>query len=352
LLLATAPKIKHNKGNIAIYSEKKCQDGWGSRHSIWESRPEEEEKKDNFEMQWMDFNYIIKRTIYEIKNTMYIGEAVPIFSTDWVFGHALLFGSKIKKITKDAVWMKPITIANNKFPIIKFNPENPWLNWILESTKKAVKCSKNYYFVQPQYGAGAGDTLGMLLGVDKLLICIKDNPGIIKNMLKTISNVIIALYNKLFQIVGSSKLEGFVNYVGCWSPHKTITIDCDLGTMISEKIYKDIFLPPLLESMYTAKHRIYHLDGTDQLHILDTILNIKDLHAIQWAPGVGREEIMQWIPLIKKIQNKKKSIVLYCTPPEVIPLLQEIFPEGICISTSFSNKEEAEQLIEKIEKIY
>lgn len=351
LLRITAPKIKLTKDNEVNINENLYKEGWGSRHAIWELRPEKE-KEDNAEIEWLDIDYMIKRSLYEINNTFYFGESVPIFTTDWTFGHALLFGSKIKKITKDAVWMEPLPLVEDKYPIIEFNPANYWWNWIQESTTEAVKNSKKYYFVQPAHGANSGDTLGMLVGIEKLLTHIKDSPDWVKTALETISNVIIDLYDRLFHIINLSGLEGFVNYVGCWSPFKTITIDCDLGSMISEETHKNIFLPSLIKVMNIAKHRIYHLDGTAQLHLLDTLLNIKDLHAIQWAPGVGKEEIMQWLPIIEKVQSKKKSIVLYCTSQEVIPLLKKISPEGLCISVSCSDEEEARALIGKVEKLH
>jgi len=66
----------------------------------------------------------------------------------------------------------------------------------------------------------------------------------------------------------------------------------------------------------------------------------------------GKEAIMQWLPVIKKVQDKKKSIVLYCTSHEVLPLLKEVSPEGLCLSVGCEDENEALSLIEQVEKLY
>ena len=350
LLQIRVPKVRlYPKGSVACNKDKKL-DGWGDRFAVWESRPDKEE--DTFEEQWMDIDYIIKRTLYEIENASHLCESIPMFTTNWVFGHALLFGSKIGKITKDAVFVEPLTLKENQYPDLRFDPDDQCWRWFQEITVKSVKGSKNKYFVQPAYGATAGDTLGLLIGMEKLLIYIKDNPKWVKYSLNEIAGAIIRLYEKLFPIVSSGSLDGYINWVGCWSASRNIALDCDIGNMVSEETFKDIFIPSIMKIMDIGKYSIYHLDGTEQLRMLDTLLNIRGLHAIQWAPGVGKEAIMHWVPLVRRIQDKRKSLVLYCTSQEVLPLLKEVRPEGLCLSVSCRDGSEAESLMEKVEGLY
>jgi len=281
--------VKKVKLNPRSGNKNEPLDGWGDRFAIWESRPDKEE--DTFEKQWMDIDYIIKRTLYEIKYTGYFGKSIPIFTTNWVFGHALLFGSKIGKITGDDVFVEPLSLEKNSYPALKFDLENYYWNYLQEITARAVKCSENKYFVQPAYGTYSGDTLGILIGSVKLLTYIKDNPQWVKDSLTKIADAIIKLYEKLFQIVSSNGPDGHVNYIGCWSGERNIAVDCDIGSMISEETYKDIFLPSIMKIMNIVKYRIYHLDGTKQLRLLDILLDIKEIHAIQWAPGVEKKQL-------------------------------------------------------------
>jgi len=59
--------------------------------------------------------------------------------------------------------------------------------------------------------------------------------------------------------------------------------------------------------------------------------------------------IMQWVPLIKKIQAANKSVVVDLSPTELEPFMKEVDPEGIllCINADLSIQKE---IIKKVEK--
>jgi hypothetical protein len=103
--------------------------------------------------------------------------------------------------------------------------------------------------------------------------------------------------------------------------------------------------------MHSVEYRHFHVDGIvlAKAH-LDTLLDLPELQSIQWVPGDGRTEILQWVPLIQKIQSKKKAAYVFATPGEVLPLLKEVRPEGLCISVQCENESSARRLIETVEK--
>ena len=98
--------------------------------------------------------------------------------------------------------------------------------------------------------------------------------------------------------------------------------------------------------MHTVDHRIYHLDGVVALQHLPTLLALPELHAIQWLPGAGREEIAQWIPLIQRVQAAGKGIAVYVQPAEIPRLRHECRPEGLLINTTCQSEDEARRLLD------
>ena len=98
-------------------------------------------------------------------------------------------------------------------------------------------------------------------------------------------------------------------------------------------------------------HRIYHLDGPGALHHLDALLALRELHAIQWVPGAGNEEIMQWIPLIKRIQKRGKSVQVVCEPEEVVPLIREVDRKGLCVWTRCRTEAMARDLLRQLSSL-
>jgi hypothetical protein len=154
----------------------------------------------------------------------------------------------------------------------------------------------------------------------------------------------------LWQLAYTSEtgVEGSLNYCGCWSPARTLAFDCDVSCNISPEAYREVMLPPLIESMHCVDHRIYHLDGRGALHHLETLLAVPELHAIQWVPGAGHEEVRQWIPLIQHIQSKGKGVQVMCRPEEVDLLMGEVKLEGLCINTHCETEEQARWLVERV----
>ena len=80
---------------------------------------------------------------------------------------------------------------------------------------------------------------------------------------------------------------------------------------------------------------IFHMDGKGVANHLDTLLAEPGIRAIQWVQGVGEDEpILQWIPLIKRIQSAGKSVVVDLKPKELEAFMAQVSPEGIflCIA--------------------
>ena len=66
------------------------------------------------------------------------------------------------------------------------------------------------------------------------------------------------------------------------------------------------------------------------LRHLDRILEIPQIHAIQWVQGVGADlPILQWLPVIKKIQAAGKGVVVDLQLDELEPFIAAMKPDGL-----------------------
>ena len=59
------------------------------------------------------------------------------------------------------------------------------------------------------------------------------------------------------------------------------------------------------------KKTIDHLYGVGQLNHLDSLLSIKKLDGIQWVPGDGQPDIINWPEVFKKIIDSDKLIQFF-----------------------------------------
>jgi corrinoid protein of di/trimethylamine methyltransferase len=88
------------------------------------------------------------------------------------------------------------------------------------------------------------------------------------------------------------------------------------------------------------------------MHHLDALLEIKELNAIQWTPGVGEPQggSPKWYDLYKKILAGGKSIMAcWVTLDELRPLLDNIGGDGVHIEMDFHNEREVEQAMEIVD---
>jgi len=65
---------------------------------------------------------------------------------------------------------------------------------------------------------------------------------------------------------------------------------------------------------------------------IDAILTLPNLQAINWDQGCGSDEpIMQWLPLIKKIQEAGKSVIVDLKMHELDEFMKKVDPTGILL---------------------
>ncbi len=95
---------------------------------------------------------------------------------------------------------------------------------------------------------------------------------------------------------------------------------------------------------------VYHLDGPGQIPHLDAILSLSKLRAIQWIPTPDRPAMLDWIPLLQRIQTAGKGVVVSCTPDEVLPLFDALNPYELILSTGCASASQADDLLLAVEQ--
>jgi hypothetical protein len=77
---------------------------------------------------------------------------------------------------------------------------------------------------------------------------------------------------------------------------------------------------------------VFHLDGPGVARHIDTILTLPNLQAIHWVQGYGNNEpLIQWLPLIKKIQGAGKSVIVDLKMHELDEFIKKVDPTGIML---------------------
>ena len=299
-----------------------------------------------------DFDYMIPRMVREVETTYYGGEAVPLFGAGLSVGWSLPFGCE-PEFRRGTVWAEPLPVKEDGYPEIVFSEDNPWWRNYLSGAGRAARASRGRYFILPQMGNDAGDTLALIRGGQTLMMDIAEDPEWVASAVAKISDIIMERDREVASVASPEAcgIEGNVNDHRCWWSGSARGVNCDISCMVSARTLEEIFLPSLVKTMRCFQRNSYELDGPGAIHNLDVLLDVPELDAIQWIPGDGRREAMQWAPLIRRVQDKGKSLRMTVRPEEIEPMLRDVRPEGLCFSTECETEAEARELVEHVGRL-
>jgi hypothetical protein len=306
------------------------------------------------ETQWTGPAYMIRRTERDLVATYYGGEALPWCWNPISAGWAMLFGCQ-PHYSAATAYVDPAPVGLDGFPALDGWRESQAWSWTRESHVAFACASRGRFFVPVFWGNSSLDILGLVRGVEQLMMDFILNPAWLQAALRQMNDILYASFEELWPLVGQAAtgLEGCVETCGFWSPGKARTFDADLAYNISPRAFRRFVLPPLVDWMGQVDHASWHLDGVGNLRHLDTLLGLPELHAVQWVQGEGpHKPILSWVPLLRQIQAHGKSLQVLCEPEEVEPLLREIRPEGLAIRTHCRTEAAARQLIERVARYY
>ena len=250
---------------------------------------------------------------------------------------------------EDTIWIHPNPDFTNE---IVFNPEHP--NWILhKELLKACKAKANgHYFVgMPDLMEGL-DVLAALKGTDRVLLDTVMQPEILEQQMQQINDIYFKVFDELYDIIREGDEMAFC-YFSSWAPGKMSKLQSDISTMISQDDYRRFVQPFIREQCQKIDYTLYHLDGVGAMHHLPALLEIEELNAIQWTPGVGEPQggSPKWYDLYKKILAGGKSVMAcWVTLDELKPLLDHIGADGVHLEMDFHNEKEVEQAMRIVEE--
>lgn len=302
--------------------------------------------------RWMDAEYILKCANWYMQNTRYLGEAFPVLNPDLGpdffaagYGTELEYGESTSWATH---FLTDEEVEN--YSAFCLDMKNAYFRKMDELVKAAVEDGKDKYLVGITDLHPGADCLVAMRGPQELCYDIYDNPDFIKKAVLDILPDLKKVYDHYYSMTTKYQ-KGSTCWMSLWHPEKWYVPSCDFSCMISRDQYEELIVKEIeLETEYLDAS-IYHLDGPDALRHLDRILQIPQLNGVQWVYGAGQPTAVHWIPVIKKIQEAGKCVVINVPADELEVLLSEVKPEGVCYHVEGVRSEEhARALMEMAEK--
>jgi hypothetical protein len=299
---------------------------------------------------WTDPEENLKRMKHWFENTHFGGEAIPATYVNWGASAAAAFFGSVPTFKKTSVWYSNVI---HDWEAWKWNfdeENNKWWKMIWNITVHLLEHAEGNYFVgMPEFG-DAADNLSLMRGMDNLAVDCYENPEEISKAIEFMDARWVHLHEKLYQLLQHTNDGGGVlPWMSLWAPGRIDQLACDFSTMLSPDTFRDFFVRDIEIMGSWMEYGMYHLDGQKCMrNMLDTLLNIDCIKAIEFTPGAGAPPTLsaEYIPRYKKTLESGKRLYLLAAPDEVQPLCETLPSKGLFLCSFADSKREADLMIE------
>jgi hypothetical protein len=299
--------------------------------------------------RWFDAEFQVEFFREAIRGRKFYGETFPVFWPNLGPNVYAAFHGCELEFGEVTSWIQHPVSGPEDLAKLRFSRDNEYFRGIEELTRAALEVCGDEFLVGYTDLHGSLDCLADWRNPQELCIDLMDDPDFVRDMLALANANFLPVYDHFdARLKAAGQLS--VTWMGIPSRGKMHIPSCDFSTLISTDYFREFFLPSMLTEVRHMTHNIFHLDGKGLLRHLDTLLEVPEIHAIQWVQGVGDDQpILQWLPVIHKIQAAGKGVIVDLQPSELDDFMAVTRPEGIflCLAAAEENQP---ALLEKIKR--
>lgn len=267
----------------------------------------------------------------DMQQMLCVGDAVPRISVDLgPMPLAGIFGGQ-RETGYDTLWTHSFIDDDwSNAPDWSISAEQPV--WVLmkELLARVGQEAKGRYLVcAPDLGA-AGDLIQIMRGSSPLCMDVIDRPERIQAALDGIFSSWTYAFTEVYRIVVEQD-AGLYQWLRLWSSQPYVVPACDFSAVLGPRQFEKLFLPDIARLAAAVGRAAYHLDGPDAIRHVDALLEIPEIKAIQFSPGPANFTALGWVDMFRRIQDKGRSLLIFCPANEVLALSQELRPEGLAV---------------------
>jgi hypothetical protein len=327
------PPVRFSQTNAEFSSEH------GPDNSRWPS----------LKARWFDAEFQVDSFLKSIDGRRFYGETFPVFSPNLGPNVYAAFHGAELDYAEVTSWVTHCVHDWDDIKRLKFDCNNEYYRGIEELTRVALEKCSGKFLVGYTDLHGSLDCVADWRGQQDLCLDLSDAPEKVHEMLDIAGQNFLPLFDHYDEIL---KAHGqlSVNWMNIPSRGKMHVPSCDFTSMVSTRAFCEFYQPFLLKEVAHMTRNIFHVDGRGVLRHIDKLLAIPEINAIQWVQGVGDDlPILQWIPVIKKIQAAGKGVLVDLQLDELEPLIAQTEPDGLFICIPAEEKDQPE-IIKRLER--
>jgi hypothetical protein len=299
--------------------------------------------------RWFDAEYQVDHFLESLRGRAFHGETFPVFWPNLGPNvYAAFFGGDLEygEVTS---WIKHPVHLPADIDQLCFSRQNPYFLKIEEMTRLALEKCPGHAWVGYTDLHGSLDCAADWRDPQELCMDLFDDPAFVHRLVDLADSRFFEVYDH-FDAMLKATDQPSVTWMAIPSHGKMHIPSCDFCNMISPEAFDEHYLPSLRREAAHMTHNIFHVDGKGVARHLDRILEVPNIQAIQWVQGVGTDEpILQWMPVIRRIQAAGKGVIVDLKLHELEPFIDAMRPEGIYLCLA-APEDEQPAILKRLEK--
>lgn len=304
--------------------------------------------------RWMDTEYRVQQWEAILRNQVHFADALPVAWPNLgpdVF--SAFYGCPIEY---DAItsWSRPILedCTRSSIDDLRLDIDGFYFRKVMGMTDALIEAGRGTFIVGYTDLHVGGDAIAALRGPENLCIDMIERQDQIKSLRDRITDDFLEVFEIFYERLSAAGMP-CTTWLPAICKGRLHVPSNDFSCMISDKMFEEVFLPGIIRECQHMDRCIYHLDGPMALRHLETLLEIPEIHAIQWVSGAGRDYWADWVDVYQRIQNRGKALQILSMPVTDLDRLFEVLrPEGVWISqiAGIETRGEAESALKAISR--
>lgn len=258
---------------------------------------------------------------WELSRMRWHGDAFPTFSlTPLGPGVMAAFLGCTPVGREDTVWFQP---PRADIPIEELHFEldegNPHLRRALNIYDAAMEKWRGSVVLSMVDLGGIMDVLSSFRGAENLLMDLYDSPDEVLRCVGELQELWFRYFDMFNSLMGG-EVMGYSHWYGIYGEEPGYILQSDFSYMIGPDMFAKFVAPELASSAARISNAVYHLDGMGELPHLDQLLATEAIRGVQWVPGAGAPEKMDWTEVLARILASGKKLLSLNQKPDGRPI--------------------------------
>lgn len=301
--------------------------------------------------RWLDVAYNVACFEAALDGAVFLAETVPILAPNLgpdacaaVFGCELTFA-------EDTSWSRPAVQSCREIPRITPDLDCRYWRTLRDLTDLSLERGAGRWITGITDLHTNGDLVAALRGPQALCVELLEDQDAVRAACDYVTGFYPLLYDDLWQRI-AARGQPATTWLPALHAGRMYPTNCDFLCMISPTMFRDTILPSVAQEMRFLERSIFHVDGPGALPHLDTLLELKELHGVQWIYGAGHGPAAKWIDVYQRVQDAGKCIQLICEDiDDALAVAEYLKPEGVWFRPSgLYSRDEAEAFIGRVER--